>query len=251
MVTCRITQPHALPMCLGYPPGLDLNPGAGNAEEDQAPRIVMVGVSGPGGAGKSTLAEGLAEKLESPMSPIEVNWFRKTQLYTATKPDRRSNSETPESINFDMLCDHLDDIKEALLIRHKVKALEKPNERLPDTIIVVVEGCALFYNKKVCERLHVRLWVNEDANEVLMRQIVDKLSKRQNVGPDFDQKFFQNSWATFLLHLPEQLANVPYAERLQGGCTAKELLDSALQAFRKSIQTPHKGHGSTPRTVFQ
>ena len=35
MVTCRLSQPNALPMRPGYPPGLDPNPGAGNAEEDK------------------------------------------------------------------------------------------------------------------------------------------------------------------------------------------------------------------------
>ena len=35
MVTCRLSQPNALLMRAGYPPGLDPNPGAGNAEEDK------------------------------------------------------------------------------------------------------------------------------------------------------------------------------------------------------------------------
>ena len=110
------------------------------------------------------------------------------------------NPEMPESIDFDELCDYLDRIKEAVLIGQKNTALEKPSQRRPAPIIVVVEGFLLFYDKKVCERLHVHLWVNGDRKTCLERQIVKNILAGAETGLDvasienvFSEKAWKNS----------------------------------------------------------
>ena len=114
----------------GYPPGLDPNPtgskehwtptgGFDALDAVQAPRVVMVGLSGLRGVGKSTLARGLATELDSATCPIQVKWFRKKPDQMTGKQAGCVNPEMPESIDFDELCDYLDRIKEALLIRQK------------------------------------------------------------------------------------------------------------------------------------
>ena len=217
MVICRLSQsPDYL-----HPPAPDPNPGGLDAlDAVQAPRVVMIGISGPRGMGKSTLAKGLATKLESPMPPIEVNWFPRKQdvcFYSETKKSIRD----ARKIDFHKLCEYLDDTKEDLLIGRKVKALKNPDQRLPDTIIVVVEGSLLFYNKKVCERLHVHLWVAEDCEETDL---------------DFAKVFRNHGWSHYLSQHRQQLKNVPAAVLLEGGPTAPQLLESALQACQSATQ---------------
>ena len=41
----------------------------------------------------------------------------------------------------------------------KVKTSKQPDQHVPDTIIIVVEDFAPFYNKALCERLHLHLSV--------------------------------------------------------------------------------------------
>ena len=120
------------------------------------------------------------------------------------KQDRRSNLETPESINFHMLCDYLDDIKEALLIRQKNTALEKPSQRRPAPIIVVVEGFLVFYDKKVCERLHVHLWLNGDRKKCLERQITKNILAGAETGLDVASIENVFSEMTMLLAMAQQ-----------------------------------------------
>ena len=237
ILTCKISHPDALPMRPGYPPGLGPNPLTFNAHDAvQAPRVVMIGLSGPGGVGKSTLAKGLATKLESPMSPIEVNLFRQAKCCMPKKRDRSFNSETPQSINFEMLCDYLDTTKEALMGSQKVKAVANPDHRLPETIFVVVEGSLLFYNKKVCDRLHVHLWVDGDCRTCLKQRLSNDIRAGTETGPAFAKVFRESVWTDYLLHRASQLANVPAAVLLDGGHTAPQLLDSALRACQSATQ---------------
>ena len=83
------------------------------------------------------------------MCPIEVNSFRKAKCRMPKKRDRSFNSETPESINVHMLCDYLDGIKEALRILHKLKALQNPDQRLPETTFLRSLGAMADYNGAV------------------------------------------------------------------------------------------------------
>ena len=159
MVTCRLSRPTVTPMCPGYPPRPDPNPGA-----VQAPRVVMVGLSGPSSVGKSALAQGLATKLASPVCPIEAKMFTKKRL--PTTQDGCFNSETPASIDFDSLCKCLDKIKEALLKGPKVKTLFKIKEAL---LIVVAEGFYLPCDKNVWERLDFHWYVDGDSGTYLER----------------------------------------------------------------------------------
>ena len=226
----------------GYPPGLDPNP-TGSKEHwiptVQAPGVVMVGLSGHRGVGKSTLARGLATELDAVTCPIQVKWFRKKPDQMTGKQAGCVNPEMPESIDFDELCDYLDRIKEALLIRQKNTALEKPSQRRPAPIIVVVEGFLLFYDKKVCERLHVHLWVNGDRKTCLERQVVKNILAGAETGLDvasIENVFSEKAWQEYSLHRNPQRTNVPAA--LVFDCSAlteTELLDVALKRTSQKI----------------
>ena len=191
----------------GYPPGLDPNP-TGSKEHwiptVQAPGVVMVGLSGHRGVGKSTLARGLATELDAVTCPIQVKWFRKKPDQMTGKQAGCVNPEMPESINFGMLCDYLDVQKAALLFDNKVANKQNPDQRLPDTIIVVVEGFLLFYDKKVCERLHVHLWVNGDRKTCLERQVVKNILAGAETGLDVASIENVFSEMTMLLAMAQQ-----------------------------------------------
>ena len=141
MVTCQLSRPTVTPMCPGYLPLPDPNPGA-----VQAPRVVMVGLSGPSSVRMSACAQRLVTKLASPVCPIEAKMFTKKRL--PTTQDGCFNSETPASIDFDSLCKCLDKIKEALLI-------------------VVAEDFFLPCVKNVYERLDFHCCVDGDSETYL------------------------------------------------------------------------------------
>ena len=186
----------------GYPPGLDPNP-TGSKEHwiptVQAPGVVMVGLSGHRYP-DIELARKLAEELEAVACPIQVNWFSKNPEQVTGTQAWCADPDMPESINFDKLCDYLDRIKEAVLTGQKNTSLEKPCQRRPAPIIVVVEGFLLFYDKKVCERLHVHLWVNGDRKTCLERQVVKNILAGAETGLDvasIENVFSEKAWQEY------------------------------------------------------
>ena len=130
-----------------------------------------------------------------------------------------------------MLCDDLDVQKEALLFYNKVA-----NKRNPDPIFVVVEGSLLFYNKKVCERLDVHLWVHEDRETCFTNAICKNISHGANTPPDFTNVFRDFVWKSYQQNRGKQLENVPGVVQLPRGLAAKQLLESAVQACQSATQ---------------
>jgi len=72
--------------------------GSSNAREPQARKQqitevkpIFIGISGASGSGLTTLAEGLAEKLRSPVVPLKLSWF----LNSDTLKDKGASHTTP------------------------------------------------------------------------------------------------------------------------------------------------------------
>ena len=192
----------------------------------QAPRLVMVGLSGASGVGKTTLAKGLAKRFASPIAPICMDNFRKKQRFMPKTQDGRPNWESPGSIDFEKLCAYLDNVK--------VEILAQPTEHLPDTIIIVVEGFLLFHNKAMCERLHVHLWVEADCDTCLRR----RLRRNSRKDPDCASKYCNTVWPQYQLYRQEQLNNVPAAVHLNGTTLAPQLLNLAVAACTEYCARP-------------
>ena len=152
---------------------------------DAVPRrqVLFIGVSGPTGSGKSTIAAALSEKLASPLRPISADFFFKipgsTGFGSCNLQPLHTCWEHPDSVNHTLLLKRLRTIKQLLatatvipevvlkgtILRGKRKLnVNKGNDIGKyfgkDTIVVVVEGFLLFADKNVTAFLDYCLFLN-------------------------------------------------------------------------------------------
>ena len=199
-LACPITRPPVLPdwYCRQpqTQPDVDDVPITTSAAA-ASKRLLMVGLWGPRGVGRSTLAKGLAQRFASPIDPICLDEFQN---------------------DFQGLCDFLDYLAHTIRSGLKVKTSKQPDHHVPDTIIIVVEGFVAFYNKALCERLHLHLWVAADCDTCLERLWLDGGIP----GPFFEDIYRNKVWAQYLLYRDQQLNNVPAAVHLDGKTLAPQ-----------------------------
>lgn len=87
--------------------------------------VVLVGIAGPSGVGKSTLARRLVEELNTPLAPVGMDWFLMPQ-WMPRDPEGGRNWESPEGVDFVRLRREL---LEAAAVLSRVDRV--PKERQP------------------------------------------------------------------------------------------------------------------------
>ena len=118
--------------------------------------MLLVGVGGGSGSGKTTLCQALQAELGADkVATIGTDWYMNS--------DARSHNR-PEAIDEERLLEDLD-----LLI--KGKTIIRGRRSIEPAPIVLVEGHLVFCLPRLVERLHLKVFVDMDPEERLLRRI--------------------------------------------------------------------------------
>lgn len=152
------------------------------------PHPLVVGVAGGSASGKSTLtaalSEALREELQYSSAIIAIEDYMNstrddspTFLYTLTG-EMLFNADHPDAIDWGILLHDLD----RLLAR----------ENAPD--IIFLEGHLMLHEQSVRNRMHLRLFVELDADERVLRRLLrDVQSGRVNPDPVFIANYYREA----------------------------------------------------------
>lgn len=138
---------------------------------------LIIGLAGGTGSGKTTVTQ----RILSSLDPQRVVILQHDSYY---KDIQEHGGKLPEEINFD----HPDSLDTALLVQHihallKGKSFEEPvynfatYKRMPETRhveprnIVIIDGVLIFVDKKLRDLMDIKIFVDTDADERLIRRI--------------------------------------------------------------------------------
>lgn len=144
-----------------------------NKRED----MLIIGIAGGTGSGKTTVVRKIIESL--PKDEVVVipqdNYYR-DNAHIPLEERLKMNYDEPASIEWPLLCDHLKALKEG-------RDVEMPTydfitcSRLKETVhirpreVAVVEGILVLTDKPLRDMLDVKVFVDADADERLIRVI--------------------------------------------------------------------------------
>lgn len=152
--------------------------------------MLIIGIAGGSGSGKTTVVKKLIKSLpKDSVSVISQDSYYKDNGHKSAEERAKINFDHPSSIEFSLLIKHLDQLKEGNDIQMPVYsyltcARSKETIAVIPKKVIIVEGILILSNPRMRERMDIKVFVDADGDDRLMRIIWRDLEER---GRSFQQ----------------------------------------------------------------
>jgi uridine kinase len=145
---------------------------------------IIIGVAGGSGSGKTTIAKNLVKAFRSEDAVlVEQDAYYKELKDLSIQEKSNINFDHPNSIEFSLL---ESDLKNLLKNQHIKRPIYdfKTHSRKKETVIInpskiiIVEGILLFAIPEIRDIFDVKIFVDTDADEMLLRRIERDITER-------------------------------------------------------------------------
>ncbi|TRX36258.1 uridine kinase [Flavobacterium restrictum] len=152
--------------------------------------MLIIGIAGGTGCGKTTVVHQIMNELpEAEVGIIAQDSYYKETTNLSYEERSNINFDHPRSIDFELLVEHLQELKKGNAINQPVYSFIKHN-RTDDTIlthprkVMLVEGILILTNPELRALFDIKIYVHADSDERLIRRLKRDISER---GRDMDE----------------------------------------------------------------
>ena len=152
--------------------------------------MLIIGIAGGTGCGKTTVVNQILNELpEGEVGVISQDSYYKDTSHLTYDERVKINFDHPRSIDFELLEQHLNQLKKGDSIEQPVYSFVKHN-RTGDTIntkprkVMIVEGILILTNPELRELFDIKIFVHADSDERLIRRLKRDISER---GRDLEE----------------------------------------------------------------
>jgi uridine kinase len=148
-------------------------------------RCVVVGITGGSASGKTTFADALANELRD-LSPVVLNqdaYFRDWSEYAPDERERVVTANHPDAVRWGSLIEHVSTLREGRPVRTPIAGTRaSARGDAPATVepsaVVIVEGHLILTNARLRELFDVRLYLEVDPHERVLRRMLRDVATR-------------------------------------------------------------------------
>lgn len=147
-------------------------------------RALIIGVAGGSGSGKTTIARRIAENLgRARVAVIDMDAYYRHRPEITLDARKAMNWDHPDSLDIDLFVAHLSALGRGESVDKPVydyaTHLRDPQpERIPPSEVVIVDGILLFTDERVRNLCDVKVFVDADADERLIRRLRRDVAER-------------------------------------------------------------------------
>ena len=146
--------------------------------------VVVIGVAGGTGSGKSTLVKRLQEAFRNDdVATICHDFYYKAHSELTYEERTKLNYDHPAAFDTDMLVEHIRALKSNVPIEHPVYSFVEHNrtdERVvvKPSRVIIVDGILIFENEELRKLMDIKVFVDTDADIRLSRRILRDVCER-------------------------------------------------------------------------
>lgn len=145
--------------------------------------IIVIGVSGGSASGKTTVANRLKDEFKDSVELLSHDFYYLPHDDMPMEERRKLNFDHPNAFDTNLLIKHIKLLKQCTSVERPVYSY-KENTRMKETItvnpakVIIVEGFLIFENTELRELMDIKIFVDTDADERLIRRIIRDVNER-------------------------------------------------------------------------
>ena len=167
--------------------------------------MLIIGIAGGTGSGKTTVVHQIMNELpQTEVGIISQDSYYKDNSNLSFDERALINFDHPRAIDFDLLVNHLQELKAGNTIDQPVYSFVTHN-RTDDTVfthprkVMIVEGILILAHPELRDLFDVKIFVHADSDERLIRRLKRDIAER---GRDMDEVL--NRYQTTLKPMHQQ-----------------------------------------------
>ncbi|WP_158976202.1 uridine kinase [Cellulophaga sp. L1A9] len=152
--------------------------------------MLIIGIAGGTGCGKTTVVNQIINELPiGEVGVISQDSYYNDLSHLTLQDRRKTNFDHPSSIDFELLTQHLKDLREGKSIQQPVYSFLECN-RTDETVpthprkVMIVEGILILTNPEIRKMFDIKIFVHADSDERLIRRLKRDVNER---GWDLDE----------------------------------------------------------------
>lgn len=146
--------------------------------------MLVIGIAGGSGSGKTTVVNAITEKLKERVVVIPQDSYYKDSSHLPMEVRQQINFDHPDAIDFKLLCDQLKDLKNGKAIEQPVYSYITCSRSKTKTVtvepaeVIIIEGILVFTCKELRDQMDIKIFVDADDDDRLMRVMARDILER-------------------------------------------------------------------------
>lgn len=144
---------------------------------------IIIGIAGGSGSGKSTFTNRVKKYFGDDVVVMYHDNYYRRQDGTPFEERVKVNYDHPDSLETDLLVEHLKKLKQGQSVDCPVYDYSQHNRseevlRIDPKPVILVEGILLLADERIRELLDIKVYVEADADERILRRILRDVEER-------------------------------------------------------------------------
>lgn len=155
--------------------------------------MLIIGIAGGSGSGKTTVVRKIVESLNKKVAVISQDSYYKDSSHIPVEERVNINFDHPDAIDWDLLCNQIADLRAGKAVKQPIYSYITCTRSKEDTVpiqpaeVIIVEGILIFSVAKLRKLMDIKIFVDAESDERLMRIIYrDILERGRNMDTAFN-----------------------------------------------------------------
>ena len=146
--------------------------------------MLVIGIAGGSGSGKTTVVKSIIRQLPGKVVVIPQDSYYKDSSHLPVEERRKINFDHPDAIDWKLLCQQIRELKQGKTIEQPVYSYITCSRSKTETVtvepadVIIIEGILIFTCKELRDQLNIKIFVDADSDDRLMRIIVRDIAER-------------------------------------------------------------------------